>query len=80
MESSRGLSRPDADDSGVIAAPIEPAAGLSEPLARFGGSTGVRNVEERVEQALDALGRGEVEDAHDGLCALLNALRAEPRS
>jgi hypothetical protein len=60
----------------VIAAPIESATGLSEPLARSRGSTGVSEIEEAVEQALDALGRGEVEEAHDGLCALLNALRA----
>jgi hypothetical protein len=64
----------------VIAAPIESATGLSEPLARSRGSTGVSEIEETVEQALDALGRGEVEEAHDGLCALLNALRAKPMS
>jgi hypothetical protein len=35
---------------------------------------------EAVEQALDALGRGEVEEAHDGLRALLGSLRAVRQS
>ena len=80
LESSRSLSLPDAHDCGVFDAPIESTTGLSEPLARSRGSTGVSAVEQRVEQALEALDRGEIEEAYDGLDAVLSALRADRRS